>query len=617
MSNLVNRHWINFDGEPVTGRTPPSILVYGPPMTPQQFGEVAHIYKLFTDANLVAIGDYQVRNRVLRDGTRVRCLSINGVDTVYVWTSGGEENAPVLFEGFVFIPYEPLAFGNYVTEPTHRVWGSPFNEGNPFGTPYEVNALSAVAIVPSELGGSAQSILMPVEKKGVEGEYEWKHYRWPTFKMPMRDIVRAGNLDWKGPPIKGLSDYPVITWYGPPSRGLNYSYWIDDEPMFDTTINQGSLANSLFRNEVYFRGAVLAKAPYPVQGAALRVFDEKLWLVVVTFYFEEVGQDDYLNVHEHLYIKQVRLYDVAPLIDYHKGGKDQNDPGLYDPETKPYGWKLLAQRTYQAANRLAGGFIGVTEAPFHGYFFNRSATEASAAVLQGVPRYSPPDPPLDDYPGVTVFRKQTWSVTNEGYGSAASFSHGPYRSDLFSIDYDGDRLVEGTVTWNYVPNDSGPGDRLVSSDLYIDGGYIHTFPLNDIFQDETYIGFIDLRHNIIVYGNRIQTVGERNSDLFFRRGGSVLPLPSMDYSLGNNHVLLANRPSRYTSSLDGYAPQVQCATYKDFCLFSISVLYTEAALASSPRLGERHVYFSEGDLLEYLGENPLPGNYALEALRII
>lgn len=91
MSNLVNRHWINFDGESVTGRTPPSVFVYGPPMTPQQFGEVAHTYKLFTDANLVALGDYQVRNRVLRDGTRVRCLSINGVDTVYVWTNREEK----------------------------------------------------------------------------------------------------------------------------------------------------------------------------------------------------------------------------------------------------------------------------------------------------------------------------------------------------------------------------------------------------------------------------------------------------------------------------------------------------------------------------------------------
>lgn len=89
MTNLVNQHWINFNGEPVTGRTPPTTVVYGPPMTPEQRGEVAHTYKLFCDANNVAIGQYQVRNRTLADGTRIRCTSINGVDQVQVWTSGG------------------------------------------------------------------------------------------------------------------------------------------------------------------------------------------------------------------------------------------------------------------------------------------------------------------------------------------------------------------------------------------------------------------------------------------------------------------------------------------------------------------------------------------------
>lgn len=58
-------------------------------MTPQQQGEVAHTYKLFCDANNLAIGQYQVRNRTLADGTRIRCTSINGVDQVQVWTSGG------------------------------------------------------------------------------------------------------------------------------------------------------------------------------------------------------------------------------------------------------------------------------------------------------------------------------------------------------------------------------------------------------------------------------------------------------------------------------------------------------------------------------------------------
>lgn len=87
MSALNNRHWIGFNGEPLTGRVPPELRVYGPELTGYQRGEVYHIYKLFTDACLLALGDYQVRNRVLSDGSRVRCTSIMGRDTVQVWTS--------------------------------------------------------------------------------------------------------------------------------------------------------------------------------------------------------------------------------------------------------------------------------------------------------------------------------------------------------------------------------------------------------------------------------------------------------------------------------------------------------------------------------------------------
>lgn len=616
MSNqqLRNPVWIGFDGEPVAGRTPTRVFVYGPKMTSQQQGELVRHYNKFCQDNSLALGQYQLRDRYMPDGTRFRMVSVNGVDTVYAWPVAPEKQDVVLFEGFVFIPYEPLAFANYSnpSEPTHRVWGSPFNEENPFGTPYEVNALSAVAIMPNELGGSAQSILMPTKKKGVEDEYKWDHYRWPSFKRPMRDIVRAGNLDWKGPPIKGLSDYPVISWYGPPSRGLNYSYWIN--LALWGYLNQGLLATSLFRDEVYFRGAVLAKTPFPVQGAALRVFDKKLWLVAVTFYFEEIGQEDYLNVHERLYIKQVRLYDTEPLIDYHKGSKDQSDPGLYDPETKPYGWKLLAQRTYQAANRLGEGFIGVTEAPFHGYFFNQSATEACAAVLQGVPSTNPALS-FYNYPGLTVFRKQTWSVTNEGYDSVGSFSHGPYRSDLFGADYDGDRYVEATVDWIYATDPNG-NDYLDAADIYIDGEYLDRLDIN-YTGESTYVGYLDLRTKTILYGKDDPSTLGRRKLLFFKHGDSTTQLPDGGFYTSSDVIFLAQRPSPYAGGLEGYLPHVQCATYKDFCLFSISRIYAADGDGVEDSVGEQFLYFSEGDLLEYLGENPLPENYALDALRII
>lgn len=101
MTLLRNRHWINLDGEPVTGRVPPRVIVYGPKMTGRQQGEVAHIYKLFTDVCLVAVGEYQVRNRRLADGTRVRCTSFMGQDKVEVWTPEVEEEVPML-GGYAF-----------------------------------------------------------------------------------------------------------------------------------------------------------------------------------------------------------------------------------------------------------------------------------------------------------------------------------------------------------------------------------------------------------------------------------------------------------------------------------------------------------------------------------
>lgn len=85
---LRNRHWIGLNGESLTGRAPPELLVYGPELTGAQRGEVFHIYKLFTDACLLALGEYHVRNRVLSDGSRVRCTSFMGRDVVQVWTSG-------------------------------------------------------------------------------------------------------------------------------------------------------------------------------------------------------------------------------------------------------------------------------------------------------------------------------------------------------------------------------------------------------------------------------------------------------------------------------------------------------------------------------------------------
>ena len=50
---LVNQHWITLSGDPVTGRVPPTMVVYAPPgVMPNagQLGGALHAYKTFCDA---------------------------------------------------------------------------------------------------------------------------------------------------------------------------------------------------------------------------------------------------------------------------------------------------------------------------------------------------------------------------------------------------------------------------------------------------------------------------------------------------------------------------------------------------------------------------------------
>lgn len=94
---LNDPNTITFDGTPVTGRVPPKLRVEGGrELTQQQAGAVMHAYKLFRDAARLSVTDFQVQNRTLLDGTRVRMESLQDQDTVYVWPAddGGEIKMP-------------------------------------------------------------------------------------------------------------------------------------------------------------------------------------------------------------------------------------------------------------------------------------------------------------------------------------------------------------------------------------------------------------------------------------------------------------------------------------------------------------------------------------------
>lgn len=92
--SLRNQNWINFNGDPVTGRAPTRVRVTpdkpGLVMTAAQEGFVAHAYKLFCDAvKFSAFPDgYHVQNRVAPDGTEVRMESNFGVHRVFVKIRG-------------------------------------------------------------------------------------------------------------------------------------------------------------------------------------------------------------------------------------------------------------------------------------------------------------------------------------------------------------------------------------------------------------------------------------------------------------------------------------------------------------------------------------------------
>ena len=84
--SLVNQNWIGLNGEPVTGRIPPRLLVMnGVQPNPQQMGMIAHHYKLLTYMMKVSVIPFLIQERHLTDGTRIRMVSSYGTDTVMVW----------------------------------------------------------------------------------------------------------------------------------------------------------------------------------------------------------------------------------------------------------------------------------------------------------------------------------------------------------------------------------------------------------------------------------------------------------------------------------------------------------------------------------------------------
>lgn len=203
MSSLINQNWIGFDGKPVTGRTPPTIRMMAGVMTRPLMAEVAHRYQLFCMGKQTALGDYFMTDKIVADGSRVRITSINGVDTVFVWSKALSEDEDDYLAGFMFRPQDSVN-----TDGTDLTfWGAPFTSFNlPLGTP----------------GGDRPfSTLSPKLKKDAAGQYKaadiYKFRRGvPNLDKLGREAY--GQIDWQGPNPKT----DVISWYAESVDGLVY-----------------------------------------------------------------------------------------------------------------------------------------------------------------------------------------------------------------------------------------------------------------------------------------------------------------------------------------------------------------------------------------------------------
>lgn len=83
--------FIKFNGAPVAGRVPVNLFVQGEGLTTTQQGEVSHLYAQFRSAVGLSIADFHAERHTLADGSTVLFESMQDRDSIYVVTSGEDE----------------------------------------------------------------------------------------------------------------------------------------------------------------------------------------------------------------------------------------------------------------------------------------------------------------------------------------------------------------------------------------------------------------------------------------------------------------------------------------------------------------------------------------------
>ena len=97
-----NPYAMTFHGQPITGQTPPKLVVYGPPLTAQQGAMLQYVFALFQASARLSVAPNPSRHGRLADGTPYSITSSQGDCMCRVWTSGaGAQDDHEVFSGIV------------------------------------------------------------------------------------------------------------------------------------------------------------------------------------------------------------------------------------------------------------------------------------------------------------------------------------------------------------------------------------------------------------------------------------------------------------------------------------------------------------------------------------
>lgn len=227
MTQFHNPHFTTFEGEPITGRTPPKVVVFGEPLNKRQHGETAHAYKLFNDYRMTMLGDFHSKEHILTDASRVRITSANGLDLIQVWTSGGGK--------------PPLDPSGYLTTPIETKY-----DGKTRGW----NTSASGAAISAEAHFSIKDKAVPVV---------------PPL-ITLHSFYQAGAVSWKTP--TGF----VLSYDHEGTNRYSTNLW-------DTAMGAfPNLTNIEGKPNVYYRGTTIYTDNVGVVAAG--VFEE--WLVIFT-----------------------------------------------------------------------------------------------------------------------------------------------------------------------------------------------------------------------------------------------------------------------------------------------------------------------------------------------